>query len=136
MSRHRNRHLYAQMMTQAPLNTVMSLRVSGHAAVCGCAANCCCCGAPAVPKLPPQYFVPEEAAAFMTIEELNSVIHNVNSIQENNYIPVLPLLFTHFCIPFSPICIISCYESSRNRLLREFVDRVNRETFVSRGCHW
>lgn len=132
---HPSRLVYTEMMAEPPVNTVLSLRVTGTAAACGCAANRCC-GAPEVPKIAPQYFVPDEAAAFLNLDELNAFIREVNTIQENNYIPPIPLMFTHFCLPFSPVCVMSCFESSRNRMLRELVDKTNQQTLVPRGCHW
>lgn len=109
----------------------MALNVDGVHAACGCAAVCGC--TPNVAKIPKQYYVPTDASSVISLQELSLFVDEVNHILERTYIPPLPLLFLHFCIPFSPVCIMSCFASSRQKALRELVDAKNS---VMKNCHW
>lgn len=136
---HHSGHGYngGMMMFNAPPpdpNMVLNLPFTGTFATCGCAASCGC--TPHVAKIAPQYAVTVEAAPFITLAELNDVVNKANSIVENNFIPPMPLLFLHFCIPFSPICIMGCYASALDSKLNELVAQLNTSVYQQRGCHW
>jgi len=126
--------IYPNALSPNP-NAVIYLYLQGGPSVCGCAADCGC-GVPTVPKIAPQYAVPAEAVSYISVAELNEFCQDVNYIQEHNSIPILPLIFTHFCIPFSPLCVMSHYETRRTKKLEQLLEKVNTEKFVSRGCHW
>jgi hypothetical protein len=91
---------------------------------------------PNAPRIAPQYFVPPEATAFVSVAELNEISTELSSILANNHIPPMPLMFTHFCIPFSPVCVLSLYASRTDQKLNEFIESINRNTYVPRNCHW
>jgi hypothetical protein len=91
---------------------------------------------PNAPRIPPQYFTPPEAAGLGSVEELNDIASELNRILAYNYIPPMPLMFTHFCIPFSPFCAMSHYASRTDQKLNGFIESINRKTYVSRNCHW
>jgi hypothetical protein len=114
-------------------NQALGFSLVGSYAACGCAARCGC--TPMVPKIPPQYHIPNEAQKYLSLQELNEFVDKFNHILETNYIPVLPLIFTHFCIPFSPICVMSWYAQSRDKLLNELV-KIENDKMVGRKCHW
>jgi hypothetical protein len=113
---------------------VITLSFTGQFDQCGFAADCGC--VPNAPRIAPQYFVPPEAAAFVSVAELNEISTELSTIMANNHVPQLPLGFTHFCIPFSPICVMSYYATRTDRKLNEFIESINRRTYVSRNCHW
>jgi hypothetical protein len=115
-------------------NAVISLHVQGSASFCGCASDCGC--TPNVPKISPQYDVPFEARSYLSLSELEEFVRNINFILENNYLPPLPVIFMHFCIPFSPICLLSYYSNRCSNRIDKYLESVNQEKFVSRGCHW
>jgi hypothetical protein len=118
-----------------PKNTIITLTFTGMPSHCGCAADMGC-GAPSTPTIAPQYFVDPEAQPYISLEELNNLAAEINSIFANNYMPPMPLMFTHFCIPFSPICVLSHYAARFDKALNEFIDRTNRTTYLERNCHW
>jgi hypothetical protein len=118
-----------------PKNTIITLTFTGTPSHCGCAADMGC-GAPSTPTIAPQYFVDPEAQPYISLEELNNLAAEINSIFANNYMPPMPLMFTHFCIPFSPICVLSHYAARFDKALNEFIDRTNRTTYLERNCHW
>jgi hypothetical protein len=118
----------------SPANAVITLSFTGQFDQCGCAADCGC--VPNAPRIAPQYFVPPEAAAFVSVAELNEISTELSSILANNHIPPMPLMFTHFCIPFSPVCVLSLYASRTDQKLNEFIESINRKTYVPRNCHW
>lgn len=82
-----------------------------------------------------QYALSPEAAQCISLEEVNSFVREVNDILQRTHLPMFPLIFMHFIIPFSPICFLSCATSSRQKKLQELIERTN-ETLKSRNCHW
>jgi coproporphyrinogen III oxidase-like Fe-S oxidoreductase len=91
---------------------------------------------PNAPRIPPQHFTPPDAAELVSVEELNEIASELNRILAYNHIPPMPLGFTHFCIPFSPFCAMSYYATRTDQKLNEFIESINRKTYVSRNCHW
>ncbi len=112
-------------------NQVIVLHLTGSNATCGCAATCGC--TPPVAKIAKQYNVPQTASNYITLNELNEFVDEVNVILERGYIPPLPILCTHFCIPFSPICIMGYYQNKRSKELAVLLEKKNASL---RNCHW
>ncbi len=112
---------------------VMVLRTEGSDAVCGC--PCCGQGCVSTVQFQNLYFVPPETGGKITQDELTRLTNEGNEILRTTHMPPMPIIFMHFCIPFSPICIISCYAQKRESRLKELCEKWNKEVFLSRGCH-
>ncbi len=84
----------------------MVVRTEGSDAICGC--PCCSCCITTI-QFQKQYFIPPETGGRISQEEFDRILKEGNEILQNTHIPVIPTIFMHFCIPFSPICIITCY---------------------------
>jgi hypothetical protein len=110
-----------------PTNAVVTLSFLGQFDHCGFAADC---------RIPPQYFVPPEAVKFVSVAELNEIGAELNAILANNFIPASPLCILDWVIPFSDMCIRGYYASRSEKRLNEFIDSINRKSYVSRNCHW
>ena len=81
-------------------------------------------------------FENEIARDFLSAQqELDQLMEEGNKVLKNSHIPPFPLIFTHFCIPFSPICILACYASKREKDLRSLCEKWNNQVFLQRGCH-
>jgi hypothetical protein len=113
-----------------PPNTVLTLTFTGQFDQCGLAADCGC--VPNAPRIPPQYFVPTEAALFVTLAELNEIGTELSAIMANNYIPIFPVFILHFLA----IVVLGYYASRMDRKYSQYIDFINSRTFVSRNCHW
>lgn len=110
---------------------VLALDIDGDNDKFGCATTCGC--TPNVAKIPRQYHVPLGAEDLITVEDLNVLADEVNRILETNYIPPFPLIFLHFCLPFSPICIMGSYSSKKQKALQELLEVKNA---TMKNCHW
>jgi hypothetical protein len=119
---------------QVNQDIVLSLKVQGTNDAFGCAADCGCI--PNVAKIPPQYTVPPAATEYISPTELNDIVQRFNHILETNFIPMLPLMFLHMCLPFSPICVLSHCSSRKTKKVDEFLASINQETYLRRSCHW
>jgi hypothetical protein len=118
-----------------PKNTIITLTFTGAASQCGCAADMGF-GIPTTPTISPHHFLDPEAQPYISLEELNNLAAEINAIFANNYMPPLPLMFTHFCIPFSPVCVMFYYIARLEKAFNEFIDHMNRTTYLERNCHW
>lgn len=112
---------------------VMALNLVGENDACGFAATCGCGWIPNVAKIPKQYNVPHDANSLIDLEDLNLLIKEVNQILEMNYLPLIPVIFLHFCLPFSPVCIMSHYTTKRQQALNELLEAKNA---TMKDCHW
>jgi hypothetical protein len=119
-----------------PPNAVVTLSFLGQFDHCGFAADCGCGSKPCAPRIPPQYFVPPEAVKFVSVAELNEIGAELNAILANNFIPASPLCILDVVIPFSETCIRGYYVSRSEKRLNEFIDSINRKSYLSRNCHW
>jgi len=43
--------------------------------------------------------------------------------------------FLHFVVPFSPVCLLSCYRSRRSKGIENLLQLKNAE-LTKRNCHW
>jgi hypothetical protein len=109
----------------------MTINAEGMDAACGLP---CCCSV-TTKQFQTQYFIPPECANCISAAELSRLVEEGNRILSTTHMPVLPIIFTHFCIPFSPICIIAAYANSRQEKLRALCKRWNDEVFLARNCH-
>eukprot|EP00599_Poterioochromonas_sp_BG-1_P008593 CAMPEP_0173150556 /NCGR_PEP_ID=MMETSP1105-20130129/11036_1 /TAXON_ID=2985 /ORGANISM="Ochromonas sp., Strain BG-1" /LENGTH=152 /DNA_ID=CAMNT_0014065725 /DNA_START=95 /DNA_END=553 /DNA_ORIENTATION=- len=116
---------------QPKTDQVMALNLVGENDSCGCAATCGC--TPNVAKIPKQYNIPQEAKSLIHLEDLNLFVDEVNRILERTFIPMLPMSFLHFCLPFSPICIMSRYRAKRQKDLNLLLEAKNA---TMKDCHW
>ncbi len=121
--------IIAPVNSQAP---AMVVRTEGNDAFCGLPCSPCCYGTIQFQK---QYFIPPETGGRITQQELDQLMEEGNNVLRYSHIPPFPLIFTHFCIPFSPICIMACYASKRERDLRSLCEKWNNKIFLQRGCH-
>lgn len=119
------------MMNNAP-GQVLALHLTGSDGQCGL---CCypCNGSAA--QIQQQYAIPPEASAVYTMQEINDFVRDINDILQRTNLPIMPLIFMHFCIPFSPICCLFCASSTRQNRLKRYVEQVN-EKLKPRNCHW
>ncbi len=115
--------------SQAPS---MIIRTEGNDGICGCPCCSCCISTIQFQKL---YFIPPETGGRITQQELDQIMEEGNHILKNTHIPAFPIIFMHFCIPFSPICIMYCYASRRETQLKEMCDKWNNQVFLQRGCN-
>mmetsp|Transcript_16257 Transcript_16257/g.17603 ORF Transcript_16257/g.17603 Transcript_16257/m.17603 type:complete len:186 (+) Transcript_16257:159-716(+) len=112
---------------------VMALNLVGENDACGFAATCGCGWIPNVAKIPKQYNVPQSANSLIDLKDLNLLVKEVNQILEMNYLPLIPVIFLHFCLPFSPVCIMSHYTTKRQQALNELLEAKNA---TMKDCHW
>jgi hypothetical protein len=113
-----------------PANTVLTLTFTGRFSECGLAADCGC--VPGTPRIPPQYFVPPEAAPYISVAELNKFAAKINAVLANNYIPMFPVILLHIVA----VCVLGYYSSRMDSKLNQFIDSINTDTYVARNCHW
>lgn len=109
----------------------MTINAEGMDAACGLP---CCCSV-GTKQFQTQYFIPPECANCISAAELSRLVEEGNHILRTTHMPVLPIIFMHFCIPFSPICIIASYANSRQEKLRALCKKWNDEVFLARNCH-
>jgi hypothetical protein len=117
-----------------PANTVITLNFSGQFWQCGLAADCGCVAD--APRIPRQEVLPPVAESLISLEHLNEVVAGLNTVLAENYIPPLPLLFTHVCLPFSPVCVMAYYASRADQKLKEYIASLNSASGVPRNYHW
>jgi hypothetical protein len=113
-----------------PANTVLTLTFTGRFGECGLAADCGC--VPNAPRIPPQYFVPPEAAPYISVAELNKIAAEISAVLANNYVPMFPIILLHIVA----VCVLGYYSSRMDSKLDQFIDSINTETYVARNCHW
>jgi hypothetical protein len=113
-------------------NHVLPLYAVGTDPTCGCAADCGC-GVPNVAKIAKQYNIPPDAHSLIDLLALNTFVDEVNAILVNSFMPPFPIMFLHFCIPFSPVCIMSYYANRGTKGINALLEKVNP---TMRNCHW
>ncbi len=121
------RHVYP-ISPQLPS---LVIRTDGTDAMCGCP----CDAETQTIQFQKQYFVPPECGGRITMEELDSFIQQANQILKMSHIPVFPIICMHFCIPFSPYCIMAYYSRKRKVDLKELCERWNTQVLIARGCN-
>lgn len=75
-----------------------------------------------------------QVTPFISMGEVNSFRTEFNDIFRTTHIPQMPAMFLHFCIPFSPICLMSYYSQKRERKVKAAVEEWNAK-LVPRGAH-
>jgi hypothetical protein len=113
-------------------NHVLPLYAAGSLPTWGCAKDCGC-GTPDGPKIAKQYNIPHEAQSCIDLGSLNTFIDEVNEIIEDSYFPLLPLMWSQYCIPFLPESIMGCYASRGVKKMNELLEKTNP---TMRNCHW
>jgi hypothetical protein len=88
------------------------------------------------PRIPRQEVLPPAAESLISLEHLNEVVAGLNTVLAENYMPPLPLLFTHVCIPLSPVCVMAYYASRADQKLKEYITSLNSASGVPRNYHW
>jgi len=87
-------------------------------------ASCGCVGCVNSNYITPPPFFPSALQGYITNDDLLDFIDDVNGVYKRTVCPMFPLIFLHFCLPFSPICFASCAASNRKkgltRALRDF----------------
>lgn len=110
---------------------VLNIQSEGMDSMVGC--PCCC---PISTQLfQTQYFIPPECTNLISAAELSRLVEEGNHILKTTHMPVFPIICMHFCIPFSPLCILACYANSRQEKLREMCRKWNDKVFMERNCH-
>jgi len=109
---------------------VYGLTLEGSDPQCGCPVSCCHSRGPVVPEA-----LPEQLRELYTVEQWKMLKKRVDDIQDSTVFPFFPCIFTHFCIPFLPVCVMCCCESRRSSLMQEWADGENARLAVQ-GLKW
>jgi hypothetical protein len=80
--------------------------------------------------------LPAEISHIITAEEMNQMINEINPILASTHIAGCPMVFMHFLLPCSPICIAKSYRRDREKQVTEVLRRWNENVFSKRGIHW
>jgi hypothetical protein len=126
-------HHHAVLLPHVPVpGEVFGLRVTGRDSQCGL-----CCNVLKGPsgQVDKQYALTIEASSCVSLQEVNEFVDKINVVLRDTHMPIIPLIFTHFLLPFSPICILACYSSRRQTQLKALVEEMNTKALV-RNCHW
>lgn len=112
--------------TSTPDNSILSFYLTGTDSTFGLPA--CCffyANAPTCRYIQEVYSIPLEENGVFNVSDMNDLIRNINQILSYTHVPVFPLIFTHFCLPFSPICLKGYCEYERGNELKELLKEVN-----------
>lgn len=114
----------AMMPTVA--GAILTLQFIPNDSICGL-PGCCCCYAcvPSASYIQDVYAIPLQENPYFNLADMNEMIHKINRIVAETHVPIFPILFTHFCIPFSPICLIGGCHSRRTARIRQLLDETN-----------
>jgi hypothetical protein len=126
-------YAHTLVLPHVPLpGEVFGLRVTGQDSQVGL----CCNGykGPSA-QVDKQYALPAEASFCVNLQEVNEFVDKINGILRDTHMPMIPLMLTHFCVPFSPICVLSHYASKRLVQLKALVEEMNTKASV-RDSHW
>jgi len=123
------------MSFQAPPSTLYCLYTKGTEPNCG--LQCCCFH---WYSSPPQVdiaveAIPVELLRMYSVEEFQKFGEKFNAIYEATAYPLFPGAFTHFCIPFSPLCGVLHFQSKRRAALEDLIRKTNEELKV-RELKW
>eukprot|EP00742_Colponemidia_sp_Colp-10_P005280 GILJ01005640.1.p1 GENE.GILJ01005640.1~~GILJ01005640.1.p1 ORF type:complete len:233 (+),score=25.36 GILJ01005640.1:147-845(+) len=111
---------------------VFVLNLVGADSGCGCPILCVGETLQAVQN---DLFLPPELKGVYSLDEFKHFTNEVNHTLHNTHWPIMPCIFTHFCIPFSPVCAMMCCSSRRTKLLRGLLkDESSR--MAKQGLYW
>lgn len=129
-----NAHLmHLQIMEdRGARDTVYVMTMSGQDNQCGIVF--CCPGRAARVDLPLN-IIPAELQGLFTTDELSSFVSSVNQAYQDTIMPIIPCIFTHFCLPFSPVCALLYCQSKRRQLLDVIVEEQNK-LLVDKRLYW
>ena len=95
-----------------PPNTIFVLKFFGQDADCGCP----CGGFPTIQCDPNAWALMDSNLKTILSDRgfnFDNLAAELNTLLSKTWIPMLPCLFAHFIIPFSPICAMKYYEIKR-----------------------
>eukprot|EP00743_Colponemidia_sp_Colp-15_P013225 GILK01015284.1.p1 GENE.GILK01015284.1~~GILK01015284.1.p1 ORF type:complete len:258 (+),score=22.09 GILK01015284.1:29-802(+) len=111
---------------------LFALHLTGADSTCGCPVLCV---GDTLQVQQNDMFLAPELSGIYSLEDFKRFANEMNVTLHNTLWPVLPCLFTHFCIPFSPICAMAYCNSKRIRLLRELLKDESKR-LACQGLYW
>ena len=88
---------------------------------------------PLQPKFKNRPFFPAKVSDLDIGHELKSLMAKCDGIFHATGMPMVPCVFHHFCLPFSPICAMAYCASRQKSQLDEVVRQFNEEVATPRG---
>jgi len=121
----------------APTPTgVFGLELSGTDPCCGCPCSCChATGFTVRDEESGAGGMPAGLRGLYTAEEFTRIKKEIDDIFDTTVWPIFPCLFTHFCIPFSPVCAYFYCGSRRMKALASWREKENAR-LAERGLVW
>jgi hypothetical protein len=134
--RHRSRHRGGGRRLPAlppdPVPTaIYGLQMQGSDPMCGCPFKWCHAQASVVASVG----VPPELASIYSEQEWSKMKRHIDDTYDSTAFPFFPCIFTHFCIPFFPVCVMCCCESRRTSKMKDWADQENARLAVQ-GLKW
>jgi hypothetical protein len=99
--------------------------------MCGCPFKWCHAQASVVASVG----VPPELASIYSEQEWSKMKRHIDDAYDSTAFPFFPCIFTHFCIPFFPVCVMCCCESRRTSKMKDWAEQENARLAVQ-GLQW
>eukprot|EP00598_Pedospumella_elongata_P015890 CAMPEP_0184995124 /NCGR_PEP_ID=MMETSP1098-20130426/51818_1 /TAXON_ID=89044 /ORGANISM="Spumella elongata, Strain CCAP 955/1" /LENGTH=202 /DNA_ID=CAMNT_0027521331 /DNA_START=163 /DNA_END=771 /DNA_ORIENTATION=+ len=81
------------------------------------------------------HFLPDELNGIITFAEFAAMTKDIDQVLADTHMPMMPLFLGHFCIPFSPICVMMYYHSQRLQRMEQVLQTYT-ATLAERGYYW
>mmetsp|Transcript_8064 Transcript_8064/g.13419 ORF Transcript_8064/g.13419 Transcript_8064/m.13419 type:complete len:230 (-) Transcript_8064:50-739(-) len=124
--------LQQQQTLLADRSVVYQMRVNGQDSQCGVVL---CCPGEAMQISFNKHQLPAELQGRLDMHEVSQFVDAAQKVLNLTVMPMFPCIFTHFCIPFSPVCALYYCQGERQKRLRQIVDEHN-AIIAFKGYYW
>lgn len=122
------------LQTFHPIDPYLLYRVQAKGADSSCGCPRCCPGSSIEVNLSTE-FLPNELHGFYHHSDFKAFVSAINHVLDETHWPVFPCMFTHFCIPFSPVCAMGYCSSQRKKGVEKLVKEEN-DRIQQFGLYW
>jgi hypothetical protein len=113
-------------------DAIFTLRSKNLDSQCGCPIGCK--GQAMACNFVP-HFIPDELNEIMTLQEFTEFVAEIDKALQDTHLPMMPCLFGHFCIPFSPICAMMYCQAQRSKRIDAILAN-STSKLAERGYYW